>query len=55
MAASRNGNESTRSMNRDSSESTTPPRNPAIRPMVVPMMTALTLDTMPTTSEIRAP
>src|SRR6185437_3607524 len=55
MAASRNGNDSTRSMSRDSTESTNPPRNPASRPMVVPMMTALTLEKMPTISEIRAP
>ena len=35
--------------------STMPPRKPASRPMVVPMMMALTLATMPTISEIRAP
>ncbi len=55
MAASRNGNDRTRSISRDSSESTSPPRKPASRPMVVPMMTALTLANTPTISEIRAP
>ena len=55
MAASRNGNDSTRSISRDSSESASPPRKPASRPIVVPMMTALTLAKIPTISEIRAP
>src|SRR6185312_3290751 len=55
MAASRNGNDSTRSMNRDSTESASPPRKPAVSPMVVPMMTALMLENTPTISEIRAP
>ncbi len=49
------GNASTASMNLASIESTTPPKYPAIRPMLTPAMVAITVVTIPTNREMRAP
>ena len=49
------GKQSMMSTKRITSESTTPPKNPAHAPSVVPMNTAMPTETNPTASEMRAP
>ena len=55
IANSRNGTASSQSMNRASTESTSPPKYPAASPMIVPPTTVTAVATTPTNSEIRAP